>query len=460
MPQFTWLTFAQAKAALAQRLADPNKVFWIDAELGLYIIEALQNYNAFVNLWNQDYALNLSAPITQNWYQLSSIVGYARQRTVTDVDEFTLMAYHLLELPAMAGGGYGYNYGFNYGIGSNGVSTGQFTLDMFAAALQRRRDEIIQLTACNLASIGVVTGGNVRRNNLPDNVLEPIRNRFVSADPAVEPRTLWRDDNLAFQYFQPGYLQGQSKIGQAFPSAYSVITGPPLAFDVDFVPPSPGTYDMIVLESGPVLAPPLATILGLPNDWCWLAKWGALADLLAMESEATDQFRAEYCLSRYREGLKLMAKSPWLLMGNIDGVPTDTVSVTEMDQFAAEWDSNANAPECLVTGGIDFVALSPIPTANIAAGLTVVGNAPVPSADGDYVQVSRDTWDIILDKAQCLAAFKQGGAEFTQSIELEKNFIMRCAEENGRIGELGLYREILLQEGNREKETQPRFPEE
>jgi hypothetical protein len=460
MPQFTWLTLSQAKAALAQRLADPNMVFWTAAELTLYIQEALRNYNAFVSLWNQDYALNLGPVITQNWYQLSSISGYPRERTVTDVSLFTIMAYHLLELPAMAGGGYGFNYGFNYGIGSNGVATGQFTLDMFAAALQRRRDEIIQLTACNLAQLDVVAAANVRRTNLPDNVLEPIRNRFVPADPDVDPSTLWRDDNLAFQYFQPGYLQNQSKIGQAFPSAYSVITGPPLAIDVDFVPPSPGVYDLIVLESGPVLAPPASTILGLPDDWCWLAKWGALSDLLAMESEATDIPRAQYCLERYKEGLKLMAKSPWLLMGNLDGVPTDTVAVTEMDQFAAEWDSNPNAPECLVTAGTDFLALSPIPTGNKAAGLTVVGNAPIPVDDADFVQVSRDTWDIILDKAQSLAAFKQGGQEFAQSIELEKNFIMRCAEENGRIGELGLYREILLQEGNREKETQPRFPED
>lgn len=428
---------------LANRLADPGKVFWVDDELKRYAWESLRTYNALVSLWNKDYFLNIATPVAGNWYPLSGLNGYPRKQTVTDTELEILMQYHLLEPGGVA---------LQAGL--------QFTTALMSSALQRRRDEIMQLTGCNIENQQIASVPNVRRTNLPDTVLELFRNRFVPADVTLRPTTLWRDDNLAFSYFEPGYLQNQSNLGQTplLPQAYSLITGPPLAFDVNVTPPVPGVYDILDLKSGPALTG--GVVLGLPDDWCWLDKWAAMYDLLSMESEATDIPRALYCLQRYQEGLKLAMHMPWLLTGTLNGVPTDTVSVTEMDEYASEWDSDPNAPQCLVTGGTDFIAVSPIPTANLSAGLTVVQNAPIPIADADFVQVSRDTYDVLLDYAQHLAMFKEGGSEFAQSKALFANFIKRCASENKRIGELGLYRDILLDEGVREQEAQPRFPED
>lgn len=444
MPQFSWLQFSTAKADLALRLADPNKIFWVDDELARYIIEALRTYNALVSLWNTDYALNVVTPVSGIWYPMSAVAGYPRQRTVTDSELEILMQYHLLE------------------PGGNAVGPGlQFAPAMLSAALQRRRDEIIQLTAANVVNSSVAAVPNIRRTNLPDTVLEVFRNRYVPTDTTIAPTTLWRDDDLAFSYYEPGYLQNESKIGQQplLPQAYSLITGPPLAFDVNVTPPAAGVYDLLNLKSGvPLVNGP--TVLGLPNDWCWVDKWGALADMLGQESECTDIPRAKYCLDRYTEGVKQMAAAPWLLMGALNGVAVDTVSVTEMDQYAAEWDSDPDAPQCLVTAGTDLLAISPVPTVNISALLTLVQNAPIPAVNNDFVQVSRDTYDVILDYAQHLAMFKEGGTEFAQSMSLFRNFVVRCASENGRIKELGLYRDILLAEGNREKQLQPRFEED
>jgi hypothetical protein len=443
MAQFTWLTFANAKAALAARLADNGEVFWVDDELGRYLIEGLRTWNALTATWVTDYDFSLQVVANQIWYNLSSIVGYARQRTVTDTELYTLMEYHLLE-PA---------------TGGTLAGTGQFLISDLSAALQRRRDEINQLTACNLANISLATTPNTRRTFLPDTVLEVERARFLPVLGSLA--TLWRNDDLASEYFQPGFLQNQAGPGHQQtpnPKQYGVITGPPLAFDVDITPSVPGTYDLVVLQSGPALAPPVDTILGLPDDFSWVAKWGALADLLGMESEATDAARADYCLARYRDGVTLLEKAPWIFMATINQVAVETVSVAEMDAYSVNWDSNPNARACIVHAGTDFISICPVPAANLpGVSLKVVGNAPIPLLAGDFVQVSRDTFDVMLDYAQHLAMFKQGGAEFVQSKELAKNFFLAAIAQNSRLSQLGLFRDLLLGQGQRQIQTQPRY---
>jgi hypothetical protein len=467
MPLFQWITFAQVKTALASRLADPGMVFWVDDELGRYVKEALRTWNALTNIWNADFDLSPIVTANQIWYPLQSQAGYPRKRTVSDQEIEILMAYHLLEPPGLGAGGFGFNFGFNFGFGNSPPGTGMFTMQEMSDALQRRRDEIIQITACNIAEITVPTTPNTRTNFFPDTTLSPLRARFVPFPGLGQnPRTLWRNDDLALEYFSPNYLQGQPNKFQSpgtGPKEYGVITKPPLGFSVDFPPSVPGSYDFIVVEAATPLDPPASSILGLPNDFCWVAKWGAMSDLLGMESEATDPERADYCLQRYRDGITLMQKAPWLLLATLNGVAIETASMQEMDDYALEWDSTPQT-QSIVTAGTDFLAISPVPGAPPpplpGATITVVGNAPVPLYDSDFVQVSRDTIDAILDYAQHLADFKMGGADFAQSKELAKNFFLAAIATNSRLAQLGLFRDLLLAQGTRQGEADPRFTKE
>jgi hypothetical protein len=258
-----------------------------------------------------------------------------------------------------------------------------------------------------------------------------------------------REDNLAWDGFEPSHLQQTGP-----PANWSVIAGPPLAMDVDVAPNVPGTFDLLSLQSGIPFAPPTATLLCVPDDFSWVAKWGALADLLGRESEATDRSRADYCLQRYSDGLKAMKASNWLLLATLNGVPCDTPSVRDMDGFSPEWQNNATAWPSLVTAGIDLCA--PCPTGNSGVSCTLVGNAPVPVLPGDFVQISRDAFDLILDYAQHLASFKQGGAEFASTKDLAKNFFQFAMETNKRLAKRGLFSDLLHQEGIRQDEDQPR----
>ena len=442
MPQYSWLTYSAARQQLAARLADSGNIFWSDVECGLYLIEALRTWNALTEIWNADFQFTPES--AEVWYNLGEFNpnfgnSSPRLRTVTDAQLYTMMQYHLLE-PATGTLPW--------------TGTSQFSLSDLQNALQHRRDEVIQITGCNLDQLPPLNATpNTRRTQFPDTVLEPRRARFVTADSTFgNPFTMTREDQWAFAHSEPGYLQTS-----AIPQAWSVIAGPPLMMDVDTAPNVPGYYDVLYLESGPVFNPPAQTLMGVPDDWSWLPKWGALSDLLGRDSEATDRQRADYCLKRYEQGLQIMVESNWLLSATINNVPVDTPSVREMDAFSPEWQDDPNAWRCAVMAGMDFVAMCPIATSvPNALGLTLVGNAPIPVKDADFVQISRDDFDVVLDYAQVLASFKQGGIEFMSTKDLEKNFFTAAMANNQRLAKMGIFSDMLHSEGKRQDVNQPR----
>jgi len=432
MPSYQWIQYSTARQQLALRLADPNNVFWTDTENGYYICEALRTFNALTEIWNG--TLAFQATPAQTWYNISQLAGSPRLRTLTDSYLYTGMQYHLLEPPTA----------------STWTGTSQFSIADLSGALERRRDEMIQAVGCNLDQLPAIPSvPNTRRTYLPDSTLEPRRARFISADSSTIV-TMTREDTLAWNAFESQRLQTWK-----VPQAWSVISGPPQAMDVDTSPNVPGKYDVICLRSGPRFLPPVSALLGVPDDWSWLAKWGALADLLGRDSEATDRQRADYCLKRFTDGLEIMKQSNWLLTATINGVVVDTPSLREMDGFFPEWETNANAWPTVVTAGIDFLAACPVaPLTGVSC--VVVGNAPIPVFDTDFVEVGRDVFDAILDYAQVLASFKMGGQEFMDTQDLEKNFFRVALENNKRLSKLAIFSDMLHLEGRRQDINQPR----
>ena len=210
-----------------------------------------------------------------------------------------------------------------------------------------------------------------------------------------------------------------------------------------------------MLQSGAPFNPPTPTLLGIPDDYAWILIWGALADLLGQESESTDHERAAYCLKRYQDGLQLMLKSPWIMLGKINGVAVSLDSIVSMDRYSPEWDSNPSGfGPVIVVGGQDFIG-APVGS---GVGVTVLGNAPIVDATtGTWLQVSRSDWDAVLDLAQARAAFKQGGAEFKAALELEKSALQMCASENVRLKSMGAFSDVIDQRGNQQERDANRY---
>ncbi len=284
MPSYSWLQFATARQQLAARLADSNNVYWADAENALYIQKALRIFNVLSFTWKMEFTYTSSSL----WNSLGSLTNSPRLRTLTDTEAYTEIEYMLTEPPT----------------GGTWTGTTQFTINDLSQALQHRRDEMLQASNCNQSLMtGIALTPNTRRTVLPDTTIDVARVRYIPASGA--PITLYRDDTVALEFYQaPLYQQNPGT-----PQSFSLSSEPPLSWDVNLPPAQPGNYEAVVLQSGAAFMPPASTPIGIPDDFVWALEWGALADLLGRESEATDRLRAAYCLRRYQDGLNLLLKT-------------------------------------------------------------------------------------------------------------------------------------------------------
>lgn len=491
---FQWLTLSNAISQLAQRLADPTNQFWNQDELQIYLQTALRQFNSLCWYWRVDF--QYSDPLNL-WNSLGSLSGSPRLRTITDTEIYTELEYMLLEPPS----------------GGTWTGTTQFTISDLSQALQRRRDEMIQVGNLNQNLVsGIALTPNTIQTYLPDNSIDVERVRYMpvvasangSAGSGTQtiaissvsgliatglvisgaginywstvtavgsgsitislpttgtvsgllnfslPNTLYRDDTVANEFYNAPLYE----LSAGTPQTFSLSSEPPLSWNVDVPPNLPGTYEAIVLQSGAPFNPPTPTLIGIPDDLAWVLEWGVLADLLGRQSEATDNERAEYAMRRYQDGLTLMLKTPWIELGKINGSAVSIDSIVAMDRFSCEWDSNPTGfGPVIVAGGIDFVA-GPVGS---GLGMTVLGSAPFLDSTNTFVQVSRSDWEIVISLAQVRASWKMGGAEFKAALAMEKEAITACAAENVRLKSMGNYSDILDQRGLQQERDQNRY---
>lgn len=436
---FTYQTFSQVKQALADRLFNSSKTFWIDAELGSYVREALRTWNALTAYWIDEFEFTYTGVSTgTNWLRADQITGTPRPYTVQNVDLYSIILYHLLEPQIQADG-------------VTWLGTEQFAISDLIGALERRQNEVVSIVGANIVRPATIPlTPNTRHIALPDNFLDVRRVKYVPQRTPTDygpAQVLWRGDLASFSYFSAGYLQQRQN-----PRNYAITDVPPLQLEVDFPPNNPGVMDMLVSLSSTIPALGTSQTLVIPDDWAWVIKWGVMMDLLNKQSEAQDKPRAEYCKARYLEGIQLLQSAPWIVQASIENVPVGIESVMERDQYDSAWEYKSNARWGIVTAGIDMFAVSPLSGVHPSTGvvLHLVQNAPVPSVDGDSIQIPRDVLDVILDYAQHLAMFKCGGQEFTDTSDLFDNFRKSAMQANHRIADLGLYDDIMKSEGRRQ----------
>jgi hypothetical protein len=432
---YSYITLNQMVTMLLGRLQDTGGVFTTAQEAAIHITEALRVLNAQTAVWNADYQVGF-AP-NSSWQSIN-LAGSPRVRTITDASIYTEMEYMLLEPPT----------------GGTWTGTDQFNISSLSNPLQTRMNELLMASGANPVRNHSIPSTINLTTQLPDSVLELRRVRWVPTGDT--PYALARDEAI----MADAYNAARATIS-GYPNSYMVTATQPLVFQTDIKPNVAGTWDLIAIESGGVFAPPVATLMTLPNDWCWVAKYGALADVLENSPEGLDPARAKYCRARYDQGMKAMKALPWLLDASVAGISVDTPSVSEMDTYAQNWEQNwASDDPQIVVGGMDLVALAPFnPTgsgATVDSILTVVGNALVPTVGADEIQLSRDGLEAVLNYAQHVATFKRGQEEFVATTTLMSQFEAYCAYVNRRYAALGVLRMDMIQEGRRDEDLNPR----
>src|SRR2546430_7747206 len=332
---YSYRKYVDARQDLANRLYDPDKQFWSDAELGYYIKDALRTWNSLSNFFREEYPLNLQSSVV--WYDITSAAvapGTLRAFTLTDVDIYTGIEYHLLE-PPLAGGLW---------IGSL-----QFSVADMLSAVQRRRDEILSNTGCTVTR-KLIDAPIQRRVYLTDSEIDIRRVAWLPTGSVFSNLPLWLDDSFSLQAFSRGYT-----LGKRVPSVYQKSSSPQLSFDVDYEPPVPGNYELLVVDAGSELSASAPSVLNIPDDYAWVLRFGALADLLSRESNAKDTLRAQYFNLRYEQGLALLLSSSAILSVRLKDTPLDIDSVYNLDNFRPNWQAEkAGEPDVLIKTGLNL----------------------------------------------------------------------------------------------------------
>lgn len=294
---YTAPTFAEAKAALASRLNDPQKVHWTDEELGVYLVEAERTWNAWTAHWRDRVAFTT----TQNeaFYDLPTVLPTLRAQTVTNWDLIRSMQYKLIE-PVSP---------------TTWAGSAQFTLEQLINAIQRRRDLFLQETGAVLTRTQTAYAFTPQtgRIDLDESVLT-VRRAAWRPTATQFLRPLMRSDDWAAVHYTPAWPSSTRP-----PNSYAVSTTPPLKMQL--IPPggqAAGTLDLLSVSRGTSIQDPFTEVsLGVPDDFAWVVEYGALADVLNGDGLALDPQRAAYCETRWEQGIAMAKKAPVVLNAGI-----------------------------------------------------------------------------------------------------------------------------------------------
>jgi hypothetical protein len=433
---YTWINFAQLKAELLNRLEDTAGVFWTDAEVGLYIQEALRTWQAYTRCWRDRMTFQTAANTA--YYDLTAQAATLLPFTVKDQDLISVMMYQLLE-PQFAAGAY--------------IGSAMFNQASIVNALQHRRDEFLLKTGMvtNQALINGPAPGNGRLA-LDDKTIGIIRSAWLDSTDN-KYNTVWRADEWGGEAFLAGWAHTPIKK----PQTVSIAAVPPVTLQL--IPPNmnPGKLDLIRIFAGAALDPVAGVLMGVPDDFAWVVKWGAMADLLGRQGESIDAQRAEYCEARWQEGLAIARQFTSIVVSYIEGVQVFPSSIAELDMYRPGWQNDTHKqPEVLAIASWNMLVTAPVPDAGpYSVMLDVVRNAPVPSINTDKIQLGREEIEAILDYGEHLAAFKQGGDDFMASGQQYSNVVEMAKNRNDRLKAGIPFYIPLLEQPERQEDVAP-----
>jgi hypothetical protein len=445
---YTQITLADLEAALFQRLGD--QVFYSNTgsfpECKLYINEALRVWNSLANFWRDRVVIQTTA--NQSFYKITDPAVVTNPPnllvpTLTDSDLVAEIMYHLLESQPLQPDPIDT---------TTWRGTDMFTLPWVLGALTRRRDQFLHETAITLNNTlvsGVVSSEG--RMNLPETMLDVRRVSWV--DYAAGHNHLWRMDEWEAQAQLPTWAYNP----EAPPTGFSLILTPPVRIQLVPPPALGGRLDMLSSNSGTALTG--GVLLGIPDDWAWAIKWGALADLLSNEGQGKDPDRAAYCEERFQQALAVARHDPDVLWAQVNGRPVTLMALQDLDSGYPTWQDETGTPAYLAVER-DMVAVYPVPDGVYSVTLDVLRPAPIPVLSTDVVQFGPEILDTIIAYAQHIAAFKEGGAEFA-STKLQFNDLLRLAADyNSKLSALAVFRDVLEDRSTRDEDRTPRRAQE
>ncbi len=430
---YTLTTFGQLTTALSLRLSDPAFVFWSKSELQAYLREALRTWQAHSQFYSTKAQFNTTAgTFLYNLYdELPELTP-----TVTDREVIEDIQRYLQE-PVSA---------------TTWTGTEQFTYSTVVQAIANRRDRFMLETGLTNSVSEVVSSPPAQGVlELDDHIINIRRAMWKNFDGIYS--LLWLADEYAFLAMDPDWFNSPG-----VPTDYSTALQQPLNLQLSPPPSDLGSVNMVTTNSGSTLKPTISsTVLGIPDDFVWVVKFGALADLFSTPGPGMDPSRAAYCESRWTDGIELARITNFVELGMQNGVPSFIDSMEELDSADPSWvSSTPGPPESLVVSG-NIAAVSPVPDSGpYSLMFDITPKMIIPTADGQFVQMGQEFLDIILDYAQHLSSIKVGISEINATYQLYKNFVKVASVENDTLRANSSNFDVLSDKSTRGVHENPR----
>jgi hypothetical protein len=443
VPQYAQTNLGTARTQLRIRLNDLNGIRWSDFELNAYLVEALRNWQALTGFYRDRGTLTtvpFSGPTT-GFYDLAQ-TGILQpglfDYNVTDVQLYQVICAHLLEPPVLPYAG-----------------TDQFSQQQILNALQARRDQFLLDTGSVVTRFNLLGGSQpISRINIPNGIIDV---RRIDWYAAFVFSTIWRiSEASATQYLNSWQTP------TAVPTGFSVAVTQPSS--VQFIPPSNVSnpaIGLLAVSTGPTLSlptPGAGIPLGIPDDFSYGVKFGAIADLLRADGQDRDVARATYAESRYQEAVQAARLNPSVLQGIFGSSMLLPGAMNAEDGYNANWQNQVPGPPSrLALAGRNMLVTIPSSDQAYSVTLDLIRNMIVPANDSDFLQVGNEEVDAIIGMGQHLASFNMGGDEFQQTLPLYQNFGRLAILRNNRMNANTALRKMLEQSGQNQERQVPRL---
>lgn len=152
----------------------------------------------------------------------------------------------------------------------------------------------------------------------------------------------------------------------------------------------------------------------------------------------------------------------YILRVEVNERPLASSSLYDLDYGQPTWENESCAvgdlPQAFAPAGVNQFALWPASAAG-GESLIVEGVTPAPVLGAvGYVNLGQDELETILDYAQHIAQFKEGGQEFEASQEILKEFLKECGSRNAVLMQSSKFRKWM---GLTDQKKRPmRIPDE
>lgn len=401
---YTHTTFADAKTRLASLLNDTGKVFWTDDELGSYIIEALRFWGLAAQYWRDSAKFTTVAgqamyDITTDVTDLAGTTFY-QSLSVTDRDLIVDMEYQLIEPITTV-----------WALGWQGSE--MFDMDEIANLLALSRDDVLRQSGCVATEVEYVAAGGDERIDLDQNTVHILR-MSVQEDGSTSVLPMWPIDYYQAQAYNQTALPQTGR-----PNAYITTYTSTLAVDIYPSARTQSTLRVDVVESGDEFTPETtATVVGVPDDACWIVKYRCLDDLLSGDGLSRAPELSDYARQRWTQGMDLLEQYQSLMWSTINGKRMTISSLGQLSAQRPDWEGSSGTPRSLHMLNWNLFAVYPVPDDAYTIELEIVKKAPVPTSDDDYIQVGREQLQAIYDYAQHVAMVKCQGQELSATMPL------------------------------------------